>query len=502
MLNYRPGPTGEKFLASRAFIKLICGPVGGGKSTVALFDILSRVVQQAPHNGVRRSKVIISRNTLPQLKTTVKPLIDQWLVEMTGGRMGAWKVTENVFEMKFKLKDGTVVEADLLMLPADTEEDIRRLLSVECSFAWVEECREYNSEVFSALQGRTNRYPNRAAGGVTYAGVIGSTNPPAVGTFWHGVMTTVPKFWEVFMQPPALLDDGSLNVRDRVMPQDAINDAERQLPAGTVLPKAENLDNLAPDYYEKLISGKTQEWINVYLKNQFGSGGAGLPIFRQTFRKDFHVSKTHLNPLLQTASPFIIGMDNGLTAAAVIGQLDPRARVNVLDEAYVPEGTTMGVERFMDTILIPKLRQRYPFMRPENVLFVLDPACFERSQVNEKTIAMAVNQRGFKAVRAVTNDPERRIAAVEGLLSRAIDGGPGMLISPVCTHFIAALEWGYRYKPQKDSLAPLTIDKNFFSHIADAGQYLSLHFNAQTDPAMAMFRPKARPVENRPYIYS
>ncbi len=489
MLNYRPGPTGERFLASRAFVKLICGPVGGGKSTVALFDIIRRIVQQQPFQGVRRSKVVLSRNTLPQLKTTVKPLIDHWLVTMVGGRMGAWKVTENTFEMRFKLKDGTVVEADLLMLPCDTEADTRRLLSVECSFAWVEECREYDPEVFSALQGRTNRWPNRAAGGVTYAGVIGSTNSPSIGSFWHTVMTAVPKFWEVFTQPPALLDDGTLNDKDRILPN------------GVLMPKAENLDNLAPDYYEKLISGKSQEWINVYLKNKFGSGGAGLPIFQSCFRRAFHVAAEPLRPLFQTLSPLVIGMDNGLTSAAAFSQLDPRGRVNVLDEAYVPQSETMGVERFLDSILIPKLREKYPF-RPDNVLFVVDPACFERSQVNEKTIAMAINQRGYKAVPGHTNKPERRIAAVEGLLGRAIDGAAGLLISPVCTHVINALEWGYRYKPQKSPLDELTPDKNWFSHIADGVQYMALHFNVQLDPALAAFKPKARPVMPHQYAYS
>jgi hypothetical protein len=482
MFNYKAGPVGQRFLESSSFIKLLMGPVGSGKSTVALMDVLQRVIRQGvfkSHNGgphYRRSKVIITRNTSQQLRTTVKPLIDQWFVQMLPTPLGSWKLTDLTFEMRFKLKDGTIVEADLLMLPADTPDDVRRLLSVEASFAWAEECREIDPEVFDGLQGRTNRWPSRAMGGVTYAGVIGTTNPPPIGGFWHKVITAPPKFWEVFIQPPAFLEDNQIN------------------------PETENLEHLAPDYYEKLISGKSKAWIDVYLKNKFGAGGQGMAIYHESFRKDFHVAKTLVLPIMQTMAPLIIGMDNGLTAAAIMGQLDPRGRVNWIDEAYVPLGETMGVERFLDTILIPKLRNKYPF-HPANVMFVLDPACFERSQVDEKTIAMAVQARGYTAVKATTNDPERRHGAVEGLLSRAIDGGPGLLISPICTHMIAALEWGYRYKANKDPVAPLVPEKNFYSHIADAGQYNALHYNIQLDPNMAQFQSKAREVERSQYVY-
>ena len=58
--------------------------------------------------------------------------------------------------------------------------------------------------------------------------------------------------------------------------------------------------------------------------------------------------------------PILVGMDNGLTAAAVIGQMDARGRLNILGESYVPEGETMGVETFLDRLLVPYLTARYP----------------------------------------------------------------------------------------------------------------------------------------------
>ena len=478
MLNYVPGPTGQRFLDSSKFIRAIMGPVGGGKSTVCLMDLLQRAVVQEPFKGVRRTKFGILRNTTAQLKATIKPLLDTWFCTLTNNTMGQWRLTDNVFEARFKLPDGTTVHSEFMLLAADTPDDVRRLLSLELSAAWVEEAREVDPDVFSGLQGRVNRYPSRAAGGVSRPGVICSMNPPPIGGFWHELMTNPTEKIGVFIQPPAMLEDGTWN------------------------PEAENLENLAPDYYENLIEKKTEDWINVYIKNKFGAGDAGQPIYRKTFKKSFHVAAKALQAIPQSINPLIVGMDNGLTAAAVIGQQDMRGRVNILAESYVPEDETMGVETFLDLLLVPLMRNKFPQFRPENIVFVLDPACFQRSQVDEKTIAMAVMNRGYKVVKATTNDPERRIGAVEGLLQRQIDGGAGFLIDPSCTHISNALEWGHRYKKSTSGAVTAVAEKNFWSHIGDAAQYLALHYNVQIEGSMYKRQVAARPVRSSGYVYT
>lgn len=476
MLNYRPSPTGQDFLKSKAFLKIIMGPVGGGKSTVALMDLVQRAVEQEPFDNTRRTKFVILRNTIAQLKATVKPMMDTWFVTMTKGTMGQWRLSENVFEARFKMPDNTIVHSEFVLMAADTPEDVRRLLSLECSAAWVEEAREVDPEVFAGLQGRTNRFPARIAGGVTQPGVICSTNPPPVGGFWHKFIVEPEKGKEVFLQPAALLDDGQLN------------------------PEAENLENLAPDYYENLISGKTEDWVNVYLKNQFGAGDMGRPIYRASFKKSFHVSQKKLMPIMQTLAPLLIGMDNGLQAAATIGQKDARGRVNILAECFVGEDETIGVETFLDRRLIPMLIDKFPQFRRENIQMRLDPACWQRSQVDERTIAMAVAARGFVPLKASTNDPERRIQAVEGLLALQIDGGPGLLIDPSCTHTINTLEWGHRYKRPPSGVFSTQVEKNHYSHAGDSIQYLCLHYNDTLVGGPQ--RTQARTTKKHTYAYT
>jgi hypothetical protein len=443
---------------------------------MALMDLFQRAVEQAPFNGVRRTKFGILRNTLAQLKTTIKPLIDMWFVELTGNRMGQWRLSDNTFEARFRLPDGTVVHSEFIMLVADTPDDVRRLLSLELSSAWVEECREVDDAVFSGLQGRVNRFPARIAGGVTRAGVVGSTNPPRLGTTWHKMMTEPSKGVDVFIQPPALLDSGVLN------------------------PERENADNLAPDYYDNLTTGKSQDWIDVYLKNQFGAGDWGMPVFRKTFRRAFHTTKTPIAPLMQSLHPLVVGLDNGLQAAAVIGQRDMTGRVNVLAESYVPEDTTMGVDTFMRTQLLPLLSSKFPTFRRENIIFVADPACFQRTQWDAKTIAQGVQSHGFQVVKAATNDVERRIQAVESLLALQIDGGAGLLVSPDCHYITEALDWGYRYCRQVAQRTSTTPDKTHHSHIADALQYLCLHYDVSAPAGSSQLR--ARTVVAKPYIYA
>ena len=470
-LNYTPpGPVAEQFMHDRSFVSLISGPIGSGKSTAALFKLIMLAICQPDVDSIRRSRIVILRNTQEQLVDTVKPLINQWLVEAAQGRMGSWIQANKKFLMRFALADRTTVDCEIWLMAADTPDDVRRLLSVECSWAWVEEARELNEEVFSGLQGRVGRYPSNLMGGVKDKCVLASTNPPPIGTFWHKVMTEIPKDWAIFPQPPALLDDNSLN------------------------PNREN-PFLDADYYDKLIGGKTEEWIDVYLRGKFGIGNAGQPVYKSSFKRSFHICADEIQPVRTKTYPLVIGMDNGLTAAAALLQQDMRGRICLLDECYVPPGVTMGVERFLDTLLIPLIRRKYFQCEP---VFVLDPACFQRSQLNEETIAGAVMKRGYKVVQARTNDPEKRITGVEAMLTRAVEGKAYFLVSPICRWAVEGFEYGYRYPAKRDgtvnTAGPM---KNHHSHFHDALQYGCSFWGG-----VAMdHKPQALPIKKRPFYY-
>lgn len=479
-MKYVASPTGRAFLRDNHFIKGIMGPVGSGKSTVCLMDLLARAQAQEPFHGLRRTKFALLRNTAAQLKATVKPMIDEWLVtiplESQGRAVGQWRITDNTFEITGTLQDGTRMHSELCLMAADTPDDVRRLLSLQLSGAFVEEAREIDEDVFKGLLGRVDRFPNTTAGGVTYPGVVFATNPPPLDTFWHKLITDPPSNAAIFIQPPAVLDDLTVN------------------------PEAENLVYLSEEYYPNLIAANSEEWVDVYLRNKFGLGNAGQAVYRSTFRRKFHVAESGLSAV-PGGAPLIVGMDNGLQAAAVVMQQDPRGRVNALSCCFVPENESMGVETFLDRLLVPHLLAKYP-VRRDAFLFVLDPACFHRSQVNEATIAQAVQARGFKAVKASTEDPELRQAAMEGLLTRQIDGKAGMLFDPnECHHLIEGMEWGYRFRKTTVGQTTSQREKNHFSHTCEAAEYAALHFNAQFSQTMSAFQSKVKEIKPRNYAY-
>ena len=91
--------------------------------------------------------------------------------------------------------------------------------------------------------------------------------------------------------------------------------------------------------------------------------------------------------------------------------------------------------------------------------------------MNEMTLVDALKQAGFKCVRPPTNDPERRIQAVERLLLMQIEGKAMYLIDPSCEMLIKGFRYGYRYKMRKNGDLEDRPEKNQYSHIHDANQY-------------------------------
>ena len=49
-------------------------------------------------------------------------------------------------------------------------------------------------------------------------------------------------------------------------------------------PKGRNTSNIQPDYYEKIILGKTPQWVKVYVLNQYQALMDGKPVY-QTIQK-------------------------------------------------------------------------------------------------------------------------------------------------------------------------------------------------------------------------
>tara|TARA_R110002051_G_scaffold14104_1_gene46147 strand:+ start:875 stop:2269 length:1395 start_codon:yes stop_codon:yes gene_type:complete len=432
-VDYTPHKTTREFMLNDAPMRALMGPVGSGKSVACSFEVVRRATMQKPDkNGIRKTRAAVVRETARQLAdTTIKTFLD-WFPP---GRCGRYMRTTKTYYMKL----GNV-ECEVMFRALDDADDVANLNSLELTFAWFNECRDIHPSIIDAMSKRVGRFPGRKDGGPTWHGMWGDTNPPTMDTWWYYQMEHLDPVdgvsendngWEVFKQPSGRSPDG------------------------------ENVENLPDGYYD--TKGRSEEYIRVYIDGEYGLSSAGMPIYKY-FRPDYHMAHERLNPIVNGVRPIVVGMDLGLTPAAVIGQQDPRGRAIILDEAV---SFDMGVQRFTRTVLKPLLYERFP---GSPITIIVDPAGIQRAQTDERSAVDIIKAEGFNVRTAKTNSVSARINAVDEYLMRHVDGDTAFLVDPRCTRLKSAMMGGYRYHKTNGS-----IDKNKHSHVAEALQYLMLH---------------------------
>lgn len=444
-VEYAPEPIAEAFILDDRKLTFILGPVGSAKTTAILFKIVHRAKLQAPSpvDGIRRTRWVIVRNTNTQLKDTT---IKSWLTWFADGRAGRWI---GGYGNTFLLKFGDV-EAEVLFRPLDSPEDVRRVLSLEVTGAILDEFVEIPQAIVEALDGRCGRYPSAKDGGATWWGMWGASNPGNEDNWWHD--------WLYEPWP-----------HDVTGEQKAKKFGYYQQPSG-FSPHAENVDNLpgGRGYYQELAIGKSEEWIKQFIEVQWGYSLKGKPVYR-AFNPLIHVASRPLiyNPHL----PLVMGFDAGLTPAATFGQLDPNGRALVLAELT---SENMGAKRFAVEKVKPMLAQRFPNVR---LVIAADPATQQRAQTDERSVKQIMEQvLGVKVYPAKSNTLVDRLGAVDDYLCRLTDAGPAYLVDPSCSTLIRGFKSGYRYNVSNKGETSPTPDKNSYSHVHDANQYMCMEF--------------------------
>jgi hypothetical protein len=436
VIDFTPAKVSKEFMLSDAKMRTLMGPVGSGKSVTCCFEIIRRASMQAPNKmGIRKSRWAVVRQTARQLAdTTIKTFLD-WFPPGVCGEFR--KTTKTYF---FKLGD---VEAEIMFRALDDADDVANLNSLELTGAWFNECRDIHPEIMDAMSKRIGRYPSKKDGGPTWFGMWGDTNPPTMDTWWYYQME-------------------GLDPEDGVSPNDNGWAVFKQ-PSGRSV-NAENIENLPEGYYD--TQGRSEEYIRVFIDGEYGLSSAGKPVYKY-FRPDYHIAKQPLRPITNGTRPIVVGMDLGLTPAAVVGQMDPRGRALIFAEAA---SFDMGVQRFVRTVLKPLLYERFSGAQ---VLVVVDPSGVVRAQTDERSAVDIIRAEGLKVIAAKTNNVSARLNAVDDFLMRQMDGEAGFLMDARCTRLKAAMMGGYRYKQKTEA-----IDKNEHSHIAEALQYFALHVSS------------------------
>jgi hypothetical protein len=459
-IDYTPPPTVRDFikhyLPGELFYDWIIGPVGSGKTTGLFFKLvyMAGLQEPSPIDGIRRSRAVVVRNTMPQLKDTTLVSWNYWFKD---GQAGKWFATEN----KFLLRFGDV-ECEVLFRPLDTPDDVARVLSLEVTFALIDEFVQIPNQIIEALAARLGRYPSKKDGGATNWGMWGSSNPGNEDDWWFD-----------YLQQCIQMSDGvlaDLARADQVLSGGRVtNGFYFEQPSG-FSDKAENIANLPGErgYYTNLAKGKSEAWVNQFIRAMWGFSLNGTPVLT-SFNRDLHVARLPLgyNPRLT----LIGGYDPGMNGALILMQQDFDGRLAFLDEIIT---TGMGATRMVDEKLMPLLRNKYPALDwRDKLIIVPDPAAASRTPTDERTVVQVLKQKKLKVdIVDANNRFQPRLEAIEHFTTRLIDGKPALQIDPGCKVTIRAYTTGWRYTVVRkgDGTSPEP-EKNKWSHPADAGCY-------------------------------
>lgn len=449
-MRYDAPPTVGCFMESDVFVRLIVGPVGSGKSSGCLTENLVRASKQTPStsDGIRKTRGAIIRNTYRQLSDTTRKTFEAWIPN----ELGKWNETDFSFHMRF-----ADVDCELLFRALDKPQDVKKLLSLDLTWAYINEAREVPIDILKGLKARVGRYPPMAEGGPTWSGIWMDTNPMAVGHDLYKLFKEErPEGHELFEQPDALG------------------------------PNAENTENLPPGYYERLCQGQDKDWIDEYVRSKYPKRDKGS-VYGELLGNlqlaggigcEFEHEADNIFPVF----------DLGVSDATSIWWSRPNAAggVDFLDH-YENSGKTL--EHFFDELDRRMEERGWSYSR-----IVLPHDARARTLVTGMTV--------------LDRFLEKYPGKVDVLPSITIEDGISafrwLLEQPTrfharCTGGVKALR-AYRYQWDQNRLVfsrePL---HDWSSHTADSGRYTALYFKrAQllSHKPQTIVRPSAVPLNN------
>jgi len=410
---------GEFQSDTTSFVKALRGPVGSGKSVGCTIECFKLMMAAQTHT---RSAVI--RNTFPQLRqTTLNTWLD-WLRPYGEFRYSdfTWKCKSFGFEH------------EVYFQALDRPGDIAKLLSLELTWAWVNEAREIEWPIVEMLTTRVGRYPPQRDGGPTWFGILMDTNSPDDMSAWYETFEIKrPEGWTQYVQPGGRSEE------------------------------AENIENLVPGYYDRIAEGKDAAWQKVYIDGEYGFIVEGRPVYPQ-WKELIHAAPASK----ERGEAVIIGLDFGLTPAACFLQRSVTGQYRVVEELV---STDMSAVEFADE-LGRILRSKW---NGYDIEIYGDPAGEQRSQVDKRTPFQILKAAGIMARPAPTNDPRLRVEAVVRNLTRlTMAGDPGLIVDPRCRYLRRGMAGGYKFRRMQivgeERYAELP-EKNIYSHVCEALQY-------------------------------
>lgn len=485
-IEYRPSPVLNLFHHSDAHVRVLMGPIGSGKTTACVMEILWLASKMKPDKDKkRRSRWAVIRNTYGELKSTT---ITSW---------SRWATTAHTVydapirsEVRMKLDDGTTVELEVYFISMDRPQDVGKVLSMELTGVWFNEAKQIDQKVIEAALGRIGRYPwlrdfemsiapsiiqeirhrdttdSRRLELLNSLGfrfcAIADTNMPFNGHhLYKKAEEERPKGWEFFKQPGALIAIKSRDGTTRYFNNPAAENVEHHI--------------LGYTYWTQLVSSNSEDWIKVFILAQYGQVFSGRPVYEPYWDAKRHVSAEPLE--VYAGLPLWIGWDFKLWPACAICQYTGTGQVRVLRSASM-EGA--GLRQFLQMCVQPILSEPSiaSAIRCSGIRSIGDPSDEKASSDNTLSCIKMLNDLGYNCKKAITNDFPIRRQSVIDQLTMAIGDKPGIIVDPSCEHLIEGFNGGYQFSrlPTDDGSIKVKDmpNKDGYSHDHDALQYVLL----------------------------
>jgi hypothetical protein len=445
MKEINVAPIVSDFILCDNFVSLIIGPIGSGKTLGSILRWEKLIYEQEPsEDGIRYSRMVVVRNTAVELRdTTIKSFEDHFGNQLKFN----WGNLTAIYEHDD-------VKAEILFRALDKPGDMKKLLSLEITFAYLNELRELPKEAIENVTSRLGRYPSPKRGAeATNPCAWADTNAFDNETWiYKKFIENKPYNHTVFEQPPAILNAVFQN---------------NQLISADINPDAENLENLPKEYYRGFIAGKSEDWVRVMIMRQYIPLKTGKPVYPE-YNDFLHcINEDKIgqpNPKL----PLICAGDNGRWSGFLIGQVDTLGRLVVFDEITSDD---INLTVFSE-IIASHMKAHYAGFEFETWI---DPwAANQRGQVTDDTMAKVYRKSELHPRVSNTGSPTTMVEAVKKKLGEIRVGQPAIIISSKCKQLRKGLNGSYQYKRINVSGEKYTEkpDKGPYSHICNAFEFL------------------------------
>lgn len=442
-------------------VRVVVGPIGGGKSTGILGGTLINAMQQPRQaNGVIAYRLMVLRDTYRALWSQFMPFWYEWFPESAkwlsyNGSNG------NPLDMTARfatpLGDLDYIVAMRALGELRDEQAIDNFFrGTPYTDLWMEEGDIQPFASYDKGFTRLGRFPATVAGDPD----SGATTP----TLWLGGNQFLIGSW-----PYQLKMDGKWRHGVELFEQPS-----------AASPQAENRHNLRAGYYEDIIARNTERTIRRLVYNEHTLPMAGKPVYPE-FSDLVHCAPfAALEP--DPHLPLEIGMDGGqtLNPAAAIGQRAMERQLRILDEVTCEHGT--GAEAFARQVNELLAQERYrPWSGARREIRVrVDPSAAFGADVKngEQNWMMRVEKlTGLRLRTARTNNPGERREALRRPMKRLIAGRPGLAVNPRARVIREGLGGLFHFQEIRAGAGSRYADKpvkNHHSHACEACEYLGM----------------------------